>query len=651
MVLEWNNIPLTIFTFSGESGSGKTESFKSVLNHLVQLSSQKKETKLQAQIVSVQTVLEAFGNARTSLNENSSRFGKYLELQFNERGRMVGAKLLNYLLDKSRVTECHGHEQTFHIFYQLFGGVSNEEKQILQLDDDLFYRYIPRNMAAAGGEANQFQNVKQAMKVLGINKKYQARIWQFLACLLHLGQLEFVDDSFVQEAAFVKNAATLDLCADFLGVDPRALENVFTYKTQLIKKDITTLILDSVGAAKQRDEIVKSLYSLLFTWLVEYMNTKLCSDSVHNFIGILDLPGPRLHQASNSFNSFCINIANERLQHFCQRSIFETDVEEYRMEGLTVQDIPYFNNLPCVQLLTRPKQGLSDIVNHYAKSPSSTDMSMVDSFVKYNNTHASFGTKQADTGLRLFTVQHFAGQVAYDPTNFLESNKDALNADLVQLIRGNETSPASYNSFALELFANNSIHTENHPKQTTAILNAQQPSGPLRGPSMRRTKSTKRRRSTLDPTPEEPTSATTKKNNVSMVLSQLNKAMDDLFTTLDETVPWFIFCIKPNDNGAPNQFDSNRVRSQVRAWGIPQICQRLKMQYTSFLFHDEFLERYASALKNNGLDQSGDAKEQCEAAIALFGWSNKQAMLGETKVFTCILILCNRIYDIKLILI
>ncbi|KAK4515380.1 inositol hexakisphosphate and diphosphoinositol-pentakisphosphate kinase [Mucor velutinosus] len=623
---------------SGESGSGKTESFKSILNHLVQLSSQKKETKLQAQISSIQTVLEAFGNARTGLNENASRFGKYLELQFNERGRMVGAKLLNYLIDKSRVTECPAHEQTFHIFYQLFAGVSNEEKQILQLDDDAMYRYIPRNMAAAGGEAGQFQHVKQAMKALGINKKYQARIWQFLACLLHLGQLEFVDDSLVQEAAFVKNAATLDLCADFLGVDPRALESVFTYKTQLIKKDITTLILDSAGAARQRDEIVRSLYSLLFTWLVEYINTKLCSDSVHNFIGILDLPGPRLHQTSNSFNSFCVNIANERLQHFCQRSIFEVDVEEYRMEGLTVQDVPYFNNLPCVELLTRPKHGLSDLVNHHAKSASSTDTAMVDSFVKYNNTHASFGTKQADTGSRLFTIQHFAGQVAYSPHHFLESNKDMLNADLVQLIRGSDTSPASYNSFALELFANDSIHTENHPKQTTAILNAQQPSGPLRGPSMRRSKSTKRRRSTLEPTPEEGVSSAatpSRKNHVSTVLSQLNKAMDELFSTLDETVPWFVFCVKPNDNAAPNQFDSNRVRSQVRAWGIPQICQRLKMQYTSFLFHDEFLQRYATALENRGLEQSSssDVKQQCQAAIALFGWSTAQATIGETKIF------------------
>ncbi|KAI8983426.1 chitin synthase-domain-containing protein [Pilobolus umbonatus] len=619
---------------SGETGSGKTENFKCVMNHLVHLSSQKKETKLQSQIADVQIILEAFGNARTSSNMNASRFGKYVELQFNERGRMIGAKVLNYLLDKSRITHCPSYEQTFHIFYQLLGGASAEEKTILQLDDELPYKYIPRTMAASGGESNQFKDIKQAMRVLGISKKYQARIWQFLACLLHLGQLEFMDDSTLQEASFVKNTATLDLCADFLGVDPQSLESVLTYKTQLIKKDVTTMILDSAGASKQRDDIVKALYSLMFTWLVEYINIKLCNDNVHNFIGILDLPGPNLSSNNNfpnSFNSFCNNLANERLQNFCLRSIFDMNIEEYKMDGLSIYDVPYFNNQPCVELLIRPKQGLTDLTNHYAKSLSSyTDLNLLDAYAKYNNNHANFSLRSSETSQRFFSVQHFTGQVIYNPVGFLESNKDVLNPDLVQLIRGSETSPQSYNSFVLELFTENTIRTENHPKQKSAIMNAQQTSSPLRGPSMRRSKSTKRQRmSVVEPTIQEESSKS--KKSVSMLLSQVNSSLNDLFTTLEETVPWYIFCIKPNENGAPNQFDSSKVRSQLRAWGIPQICDRMKTSYTISYFFDEFIERFSCQWEVS--DRNLSARDQCEMVIASFGFSDSQAKLGNSKIF------------------
>ncbi|KAI7901255.1 chitin synthase-domain-containing protein [Cokeromyces recurvatus] len=633
----------------GESGSGKTESFKLALNHLIQLSSHKKESKLQAQITNVQIILEAFGNCATSVNTNASRFGKYMELQFNERGRMVGTKILNYLLDKSRMIQAVSREQTFHIFYQLFAGCTNEEKAMLQLNDEVMYRYIPRIKAANGSEANQFRDLKQAMRVLGINKKYQARIWQLLACLLHLGQLEFLDqaDDLNGGAIIAKNTRpTLDLCADFLGVDPLGLETVLTYKTQLIKKDITTIILDSTGAAKQRDDIVRSLYSLLFTWLVEFMNNKLYQQGDNfNFIGLLDFPGPYYHQDTQHFYGFCINFANERLHHFCQRTIFEMDLDEYRQEGIMFTDIPYFSNQACVELLMRPKQGLVDIINqHTSKMKTSSDTSnstilssMVASFSKYNTNHASF--KQLDPKQRLFAIQHFSGQAVYSPDDFLQSNWDILNPDLVQLIRGVDNEISSYNSFLVEIFGQgtNMIQIEHHPKQSNAILNAQQPTGPVRGPSMRRSKSTKLKRTTLDPINKEVIDKS--KSGVRMVLSQLKQNMDDLFIkTLEETVSWFVFCIKPNDHAAPNQFDTMRVKQQIRAAGLPQIAQRLQTQYANVMFQDEFMIRYKDVVfsPKGYLEKatiSQNTREQCQIIINCFGWTVDQVALGTTKIF------------------
>ncbi|KAI9476259.1 MAG: chitin synthase-domain-containing protein [Benjaminiella poitrasii] len=635
----------------GETGSGKTENFKLALNHLVQLSSHKKETKLQAQITNVQTVLEAFGHCATSFNTNASRFGKYMELQFNERGRMVGAKILNYLLDKSRMVHPKSREQTFHIFYQLFAGSTSEEKSILQLNDELAYRYVPRVMAADGLEANRFAEVKRAMRTVGINKKYQARIWQLLACLLHLGQLEFADqanDMSAAGAVVAKNSrATLDLCADFLGVDPAGLETVLTYKTQLIKKDITTFILDSAGAAQQRDDIVRSLYSLLFTWLVEFMNNRLYQqgdDINYNFIGLLDFPGPHNQQQETSFYGFCVNLANERLHHFCQRTLFEIDAEEYREEGIASVDVPYFSNQACVELLMRPKHGLVDIINHHtSKMTTSADTShkivlnnMTDAFTKYNSQHDSF-KQNGQPGRRQFSLQHFSGQITYSPDDFLQSNWDILNPDLVQLVRGNNTNneSSSYNNFLLELFDQSTIQVEHHPKQSNAILNAQQPTGPIRGPSMRRSKSTKRRRSQpLEPITENNEKLT---KGVRMVLSQLKENLDDLFIkTLEETVPWFVFCVKPNDDGAPNQLDKSRVKQQIRVAGLPQISKQT--QFLNVMFHDDFMNRYGQVVfgPRGYLEKAmatEDVKEQCQTIVTCFGWTTNQVQIGATKIF------------------
>ncbi|CAO3591285.1 unnamed protein product [Absidia cylindrospora] len=563
---------------------------------------------------------------------------------------MIGAKTLNYLLEKLRVTRSMSGEQNFHVFYYLLAGASPEERQVLRLEENnnTQYKYLSHTRTPPNplDASDQYETLKAAMRSLGLGKRYHARIMQLVATLLHLGNLEFVDDTSMQEAAYVKNTDTLDLAADFLGVDPRALENVLTYKTQLIKKDMTTLILNAEQASEQRDTLVTALYSLLFSWLVEHINIKLCSDTVHNVIGLLDLPGPQTHYTQSNFDNFCINFANERMHYYTLKQLFEVDVNEYRMDGLEIPDVPYFSNAGCVALLSRPKHGLIDITNNHSKSTSrGYDASMMESFIKYNGTHDSFSSRSADADTRLFSVRHFDGQVTYNPKGFVDRNKDMLNPDFVTLIRGGSDVPASYNTFLLDLFAQKNVSTESHPKEAQAIMNAQQSNKPTRLPSMRRSKSTRRNKNAttaldvVEDEDEENADADTGDNKAQqskklpVVLAQLHSSLDELSNMLDETMPWFVFCLRTNDASTPNQFDMQRVRTQVRSFGIAQIVTRLRVAFTNSFYHDEFCERYSQALQAVGVETDRLPRAQCEAAAAIFGWLSSQVSIGNAKIF------------------
>jgi len=228
----------------GESGSGKTENSTLLTKQFLALSlHRKKESKLQTQVLHRDVILEAFGNARTSANRNASRFGKFTELQFNERGRLIGAKTLHYFLEKSRVSKPRDDERNFHVFYYLLAGASPEERAHLQLVDSNSYSYLGR-LASTSDDSAKFLDLKKALKTLSFPKKDIAQTFQLIAALLHLGNLQFLDDpARQQDAAYVKNPEVLDLVGDFLGVAPHALETALTYRTKLIKKRIMLRLL------------------------------------------------------------------------------------------------------------------------------------------------------------------------------------------------------------------------------------------------------------------------------------------------------------------------------------------------------------------------------------------------------------------------
>nr|CAG8434853.1 941_t:CDS:2 [Entrophospora candida] len=631
----------------GESGSGKSEVRKLLVKELIALSShQKKESRIQNQVPASEFILESFGNAKTLINNNASRFGKYTELQFNERGRLIGAKTLDYLLEKTRVSNVPASEKNFHVFYYLIAGASNDEKSHLHLTttDASQYRYLNLSKSTSkaynninADEASKFSELKQSLKSLGFHKKHVAQMFQLLAAILHLGNIQFSQDpNKQQDAAFVKNMDVLDLVADFLGVEPRALESALTYKTKLIKKEICTIFLDIEAASVQRDELAKALYSLLFSWIVEYINTKICHEDFASFIGIVDLIGFQ-NASTNSLDQFCVNFANEKIYNFTLQQIFEVNNAEYVDQGIgdvVISEVPYFDNSECLKMLDKPSTGLVAIMNDQAnKSPRKTDQSMLDAFNKKYSKHNSYtATAKSLNALPRFGIQHYTSQVTYDITGFMEKNLDNLSGDFVSLFRGNGEAPPSYNSFIVGLFTDKSVATESHPQNDNTIVAAQQSVKPMRAPSMRRKKSKKRSPITIEDTTVDDVDDTSKKT-VNCVTAQVQSALDELCETLYETTPLFIFCIRPNDTQLPNQVDSKVLLSQVKSLGLSEITNRLKINYTIGLTHEEFLERYQPILDSMNLNQSRDPKAKVEASCTIFGWDHIDMIVGNQKTY------------------
>ncbi|PPQ79006.1 hypothetical protein CVT25_002315 [Psilocybe cyanescens] len=646
--------------FSGETGSGKSENRRLAIKSLLELSVSnpgKKGSKLASQIPASEFVLESFGNARTLFNPNASRFGKYTELQFSDRGRLSGVKTLDYYLERNRVSAVPSGERNFHIFYYLVAGASPEERQHLHLLDKTTYRYLGQrgtNSSRPNGglddDGQRFGQLKIALKAIGFSKRHVAQTCQLVAAILHLGNLEFIIDRHRNEdAAVVRNVDLLEIVADFLGIQPSALEAVLSYKTKLVKKELCTVFLDPDGASDNRDDLAKTLYSLLFTWLNEHINQRLCKDDFSTFIGLFDLPGPQnMSSRPNSLDQFCINFANERLQNWTQKTLFEKHVNEYTLEGISrfVPQVPYFDNTECIRLLQNSPGGLIHIMDDQARRQhKKTDHTMVEAFTKRWGNHSSFKTGTLDrSGFPSFTVNHYNGPVTYSSEGFLDRNLDAINPDFVSLLRGStdgSDGSGSINPFVKGLFSAKAIATQVHPRNEDTIVAAQQAVKPRRAPSTRR-KSTIKRMPTVKETvdieekdaddDDTPGGLAHITGSSPCVAGEFKSALDTLFETIDETQPWHVFCITPNDSQLPNQMEGRSVKGQVKALGLTEVARRCVNVFEVGMAPEEFCDRYAEGLQAGGVAE-GDNRELIAQARTAFGLLDKDLVLGTHKVF------------------
>ena len=595
-------------------------------------------------------MIESFGNAHILTNDNASRFGNYTELQFNDRGRLAGVKTIEYYFERSRVSLPPGTgERNFHVFYYLVSGVSGDEKSHLRLGHVNDYRYLRCNTRRSIDDRRQFDKLKEAFKALGLSTRLVAQICQLLATILHIGNLEFSSGGQEHEGAVVHNHHVLDTVAEFLGVSQEALAELFSFKSILIRKEVCTTFLNPEQAEQVRDELARTLYSLLFSWLNEHVNQKLCKDSFTSFVALLDLPGSQNNAGPthgvNSVDQFCFNFANEKVHNWVLHHVHEKLLEEAGKERLTIQRTPYFDNSECLKMLSDPRTGLIRTIDDHA-SKKRTEAALLETLGKRFTGHASFSLGSAErSGSASFTINHYSGPVTYSAENFLERDANETSADILRLLRGNvgstsvAESEGSNNPFIKSLFSNKSIATQADPRNDETIVAAQQPVRPMRAPSTRRKRAPTRMRTLTEEGDDEESDLVGGGNDAAVagkelqcVAGQHASALSTLLSTFDQAQPWFAFCLRPNDSQIAAQIETRSIKAQIRALGLVEMAERLKTSYEVRMTHREACERYAKELEVRGILEGPAWVDRLQDLKRVLKLSDAQMIIGSQRV-------------------
>ncbi|XP_052633959.1 unconventional myosin-VIIa-like isoform X2 [Harpia harpyja] len=421
---------------SGESGAGKTESTKLLLQHIMNLC--KGNSQLERQILQVNPLLEAFGNAQTAINDNSSRFGKYIQLRF-QNNTVQGAKLSEYLLEKSRVVQQDIGERNFHIFYYMFAGLSSEEKEMYGLLDPSLYRYISGRFGtsdAAQCWKHKYQEVCNALDMVGFQEQEQVDMQTILAGVLSLGNVTFEpEESDGSVKVSEVSQGWLKAAASQFGVQEDELLNCLICTMSVTRGEQIQRFHTQQQAEDARDSIAKVAYGRVFGWIVWKIN-ELLAENVDpevelREIGILDIFGFE-NFAVNRFEQLCINLANEQLQHFFNHHIFQLEQAAYKEEELSWETITFNNNEPILNLLLAKPVGLLSLLDEQSAFPQATDKTFVDKLT--SSFKASLHFQPGRGRVLCFSIIHYAGKVQYTAGGFLEKNRDTLPANVHGLL-------------------------------------------------------------------------------------------------------------------------------------------------------------------------------------------------------------------------
>ncbi|KAM7152514.1 unconventional myosin-XV [Macrochelys suwanniensis] len=532
---------------SGESGSGKTEATKLVLRYLAAVNQKR---NVMQQILEATPLLESFGNAKTVRNDNSSRFGKFVEI-FLEEGLICGAITSQYLLEKSRIVFQAKNERNYHIFYEMLAGLPAQQKQQFCLQDAETYYYLNQggNCEIPGkSDAEDFRRLLSAMEILNFSTEDQNSIFRILSSILHLGNVYFEKyETDCQEVASVVSAREIRAVAELLQISPEGLQKAITFKvTETLREKIfTPLTVES--AVDARDAIAKILYSLLFSWLTDRINKLVYPKKEALSIAILDIYGFE-DLSFNSFEQLCINYANEYLQFFFNKIIFKEEQEEYVREQIEWKEITFSDNQPCIDLIAQKPHGIVRILDDQSAFPQATDHTFLQKCHYHHGSNALYTKPKMP--LPEFTIKHYAGKVTYQVHKFLDKNYDQVRQDV------------------LDLFVNSKTKVVANLFFSHAQLVAQQ-----------RTMMGKN-------------TTVTRRYKAPTVAAKFQQSLLDLVEKMERCNPFFVRCLKPNNKKEPAVFEADIVSSQLRYSGILETIRIRKEGFPVRIPFQIFIDRY-----------------------------------------------------------
>ncbi|ETW03247.1 hypothetical protein H310_05644 [Aphanomyces invadans] len=609
-----NDNPNQSILVSGESGAGKTETTKILMTYLAAVSSSSPVSSnddssiIRQRVLESNPILEAFGNAKTTRNNNSSRFGKFIRLGFDAAtGGLRGASISTYLLERVRLISQAKGERNYHIFYELLRGASTAHRVAYHLDAPVdSFQYLNQrgcfDRADGVNDADQFGKTIHAMTTLGMSSDDQASVLQLVAAVLHVGNISFSSHHHPNtHSTFATNKArVVEIVGELLGLDMAAMETSMTTRRIKAGMDHVEVKLTAAHAAVARDVVAKTIYSRVFDYLVERINAAVVAASADRFIGVVDIFGFEIFDV-NSLEQLCINYANEKLQQLFASFVFGMEQAQYMAENIPWTFVTFPNNDECVALIDGRPIGLFSLLDEQCVVPRGNDAQLAAKlYDAFGASYAAFKCTKLQQGRGQFAVVHYAGTVVYNTSGFCEKNKDSVHPEALELLMGSAL------PFVKALFAS--------------------PLAPVATHALQRKHSHSHSSNGLRKGSHGSAGAVS-----SSVVMKFKSQLTSLLELLHSTVPHFVRCIKPNDTLHPADFDASRVLEQLRCSGVLEAVKISRAGYPVRMPHEIFQREFRPLLTGNG--DLGTQLASLASNLAELGALKHPFQLGLTKVF------------------